>query len=291
MPATSFLILALTGALLVSGCAASPAGGGAVTPGATPAASAPGPSRPGSRIFYAPVMGGRYRLDSRDSLSMEMPDGSFQRTVTVKTSYLTMTFEPAARGLRATIVLDSMALDRPNTLLQPMVDSTRGTEWRGILSSSGRFDSLLANHPSLFGEQVRTMLGRLMPVLPAEGVEAGRSWSDTATVPFNLMAGFEASEQRQADYHAAKTEDTRGVRTIPIQSSIVYSVSGHGSAMGPEIHLEGTGRATGTHRLSVGGRLIEAAVSDSINMTLQVPAAGQTVPAVVIATYSLRSMP
>lgn len=222
---------------------------------------------------------------------MEMPDGSFQRSVTVKATYLTMTFVADPRGLRATIVLDSMMLDRPNSIIQPLVDSTKGTEWGGVLAPNGRLESLTANHPSLFGEQVRTMLNRLIPVLPTGGVEAGRSWTDTSSVPFNLMAGFSGSEQRHAEYSAGKAEDNHGTRSVPITSAIRYAVSGSGSAMGPEIHMEGSGQAMGTHRLSMTGRLLEASVNDSVSMTLNVPAAGQTVPAVVIATYSLTILP
>lgn len=288
---TRLRFFCLFGTVLVAGCASSSPGAAPATPGAVPAASAGGGNRPGEGVLYSPVSGMHYRLDSRDSLSMEMPDGSFQRSVTVKASYLTMTFESTAGGLNATIALDSMTLDRPNSMFQPLVDSTRGTEWRGSLAPTGRFESLEVNHPSLFGAQVRTMMSRLMPMLPAAGAEAGKTWIDSTNVPFSLMAGFEASEHRMAEYRAGRTEDNRGIRSLPIQSTIRYTVSGSGSMMGPEIHMEGTGLATGTHRISLTGRLLEASIIDSVSMTLNVPAAGQTVPAIVIATYSLTSLP
>jgi hypothetical protein len=222
---------------------------------------------------------------------MEMPDGSFQRTVLVKTSFLTISMVPGANGLAATVILDSMMLDRPNSMFQPLIDSAQGTQWMGNLSASGRFDSLVANHQSVFGEQIRTMLSRLMPILPPGGAEPGKSWSDSVTVPFHLMAGFTAMEARRIEYRAGRSEEVRGTRTLPIQSTISYQVSGSGSAMGPEIHMEGSGAASGTHRLSYSGRLLEASVTDSAGLTLTVPAAGQSVPATLIATYSLTATP
>ncbi len=277
--------------ILLSGCAAS-------TPGSTPSAvrgaseePAKPAARPGNTVLYTAATSGRYRLDSRDSLAMQMPDGSFQRTVLVKISYLTFTIAQGSGRLAASIVLDSIMLDRPNSMFQPLIDSAQGTEWKGSLTASGRFDSLASNHPSLFGEQVRTMLNRLIPVLPAGGIEAGKAWTDSMTVPFHLMAGFSALEERSAEYRAGKAEDAHGTRTLPIRSTIVYRVSGSGAAMGPEIHMEGNGKAEGTHRLSYTGHLMEAQVTDSISLTLTVPEAGQTVPATLIATYSLTPIP
>ena len=170
---TRLRFFCLFGTILVAGCASSSPGAAPATPGAVPAASAGGGNRPGEGVLYSPVSGMHYRLDSRDSLSMEMPDGSFQRSVTVKASYLTMTFESTAGGLNATIALDSMTRSPPNSMFQPLVRGP-GHQCRG-LAPTGRFESLEVNHPSLFGAQVRTMMSRLMPMLPAAGAEAGKT--------------------------------------------------------------------------------------------------------------------
>jgi hypothetical protein len=222
---------------------------------------------------------------------MEMPDGSFQRTVTVKMAFLSLTLRPRGRDFSAEIALDSLALDRPNALLQPLVDSARGTHWQGLLRRTGRLDSLTASKPSVFGEQVRAMLQRLLPVVPDSGAGPGDRWQESDTMPYQIMAGFEATEERVAEFRAGKWEDEGGRRVLVIQSSMTYSVTGSGSGFGQEIRFEGSGVALGTHHIAPSGILIHAQVTDSVKMTLTVPAVGQSVPAVVVTSYSLRTRP
>ncbi len=229
---------------------------------------------------------GRYRLDSRDSLAMEMPDGSFQRTVTVKSAFLTLGLRSQGSYFAADIRLDSIVFDRI-TPLQPMADSARDTRWVGRMALTGRFDSLSTAKPTMLGEQVRAMLNRLVPVLPDSGAAPGERWTDSTSVPYRVMAGFDATEERRAEFRAGKWESSGDTSMLPIQSTMTYAVSGSGSGFGQEIQIEGGGRTRGTHRLSAAGILLRAEVTDSVTMTLTVPAVGQSVPAVVVTTYSL----
>lgn len=266
---------------------------GAATPSVEPSPAeqnAPGPKRRGA-IVYGPVTRRQYRLDSRDSIAMEMPDGSLQRTVTVKTSYLTVSLRPRGQDFSADIMLDSMMLDRPNSMLQPLVDSARGTRWQGIVRRTGRLDSVVASHPTIFGEQVRAMLQRLLPILPDSGADAGDHWQDQTTMPYQIMAGFEATENRVSTYRAGKVEDISGSRVMTIQSTMTFTVTGSGSGFGQEIRFEGAGAAEGVHRLLPSGVLDQAQVTDSLRLTLTVPAVGQSVPTTVVTTYSLRTLP
>lgn len=278
--------------LVLAGCAgsspANPAPGPAGEPGAKP--DLPGKTNRGA-VLYSPVSSARYRLDSRDSVAMEMPDGSFQRTVTAKTAFLTISLRENGTQLAAEISLDSMALDRPNPMVQPLVDSALGSRWQGAIRANGKIDSLTPNRTSVFGEQIRTMLQRLLPVLPPGGAEADKSWSDSASMPFQLMAGFTAGEERIAEFRATRWEDVKGTRALLIESTTNYTVSGNGSGFGQEITLEGSGQARGRHRVSAAGRLVQAEVTDSVRMTLTVPAVGQTVPTTVIGTYAISPLP
>jgi hypothetical protein len=240
---------------------------------------------------YGQVSQARYRIDSRDSLAMEMPDGSFQRTLTVKSAFITLSLIDRGGSFAAEVSLDSLMLDRPNQLVQPLVDSALGTRWAGAIARNGRIDSLVPNKSSVFGEQVRTMLHRLIAILPADGAEPGEGWRDSSTVAYQIMSGFSASEQRLAEFRAEKWEEVRGTRTLTVASTTRYRLTGSGSGFGQEIRLEGTGEAAGKHRISTAGRLIQAEVKDSANMTLTVPAVGQSVPTVMIATYTLTTLP
>jgi len=223
---------------------------------------------------------------------MEMPDSSFQRQVTEKTAYLTVSLRPDGSGFAATFILDSLTLERPNSLLQPFVDSTRGSTWVGAIRFNGRIDSLVVNHESVLGAQIRTMLQRLLPVLPEAGAAAGQTWTDSAAMPYQIMAGFHASEQRVAEYRAVKIEDRGGgIHALVIQSTTTYTVQGSGNNFGQEITVSGSGEAVGTHHISLGGRLLDAQVSDTVRLTLTVPTVGQSVPTTLIGNYSITPLP
>ena len=250
----------------------------------------PAPKRSGA-LVYGPLSAGRYRLDSRDSIAMEMPDGSLQRTVTVKASYLTISMLPRGEDFRVDILLDSIVLDRPNSMLQPLVDSARGTRWQGIVRKTGRMDSVLANRPAVFGEQVRAMLQRLLPIVPESGAGPGEHWQDQTSLPYQIMAGFEATESRVSNFRAGKWEDLNGTRVLPIESSMTFTVTGSGSGFGQEIRFEGAGGAEGVHRMTASGVMVQAAITDSVQLNLSVPAVGQTVPTTVVTSYSLRPLP
>ena len=110
-------------------------------------------------------------------------------------------------------------------------------------------------------------------------------------MPYQIMAGFAATEDRIADFRAEKWENESGRRVLRIESSMNYTVSGSGSGFGQEIRFEGTGVAQGIHRLTTAGWLSSAEISDSVRMTLTVPAVGQSVPTVVVTTYSMKTLP
>jgi hypothetical protein len=275
-------------------CSSHTAGGnGPAVPGVSPTEPTVSAERGrgGSPIFYRPPTLSHYRIASWDSLAMEMPDGSFQRQVTAKTAYLTVTLGSTSSGFTATFALDSLTLDQPNALLQPFVDSAQGSTWVGTIRSNGRIDSLVVNHESVLGAQIRTMLQRLFPVLPEAGASVGQSWTDSSAMPYQIMAGFHASEQRVAEYRALKVDDRGGTRAMLIQSTTAYTVQGSGNNFGQEITVTGSGKAVGTHHLSLGGRLLDAQVADTVQLTLTVPTVGQSVPTTLIGNYSITGLP
>ncbi|MEP7325822.1 MAG: hypothetical protein ABI836_07740 [Gemmatimonadota bacterium] len=277
--------------LVTAACASTPKPAG--PPGGQPT-TAPPPGQSSDKrdnaILYAALPLAHYVLESRDSLAMEMPDGSFGN-FNEKASYLTITLAPAGASLAMTVVLDSMRLTHPDNLVQPLVDSAIGSRWQGMLAFNGRVESLDPNHSSVMGEQVRTSLRRLLPVLPASGVKPGDQWSDSASTTLTIVNGLSVQEHRTTAYRAEKLETLRGVRVLVLQSSTTYRVDGAGTSYGQELSISGGGGATGTHRITTDGRLFEATVSDSVGMSISVPAVGQTVPTVATSRYSLRLLP
>lgn len=275
-------------------CASNPAttgtgAGAAGTP--SPSTTDPRAEKRDNAVLYGAVSRARYALESRDSLAMEMPDGSFQRQLTEKTSYLTISLAPAGAGFTVAIQLDSMKLTYADRLMQQLVDSAAGTSWQGTIEANGRVNSLEPSKPSVFGEQVRTSLRRLLPVLPSSGAKPGDQWTDSSTMALAIVAGMNVQEHRSTQYRAQKFDNQSGRRVLVVNSATTYQVQGSGTSYGQELTIAGTGTATGTHSVSVDGRLIEASVGDSVGMTITVPAVGQTVPTVVTSRYTLRLLP
>ena len=252
-----------------------------------PAVGGVAEGEPGVPILYA-AGDFSYVIESRDSLSMRMPDETFQTQVTVKTAWVKLSLRAAVDGFDADLRLDSMRLDRPNQLVQPLVDSAVGTRWRGRLRPDGHVDSLTPDRQSVLGEQLRTMFHRLFPVLPPGGARRNDQWADSAGMPFQLLPAVSARETRSSRYRAVRTETTEGVRTLRIESVTGYSVSGGGTSFGQRLDLTGSGVATGVHLLSLAGILQQASVIDSVSVSLSLPAIGQTVPTVVKGSYTLR---
>lgn len=277
--------------LLLAACAtSSPPSGGAAPGEASPGQPEGETSRDGG-VLYQAWPQSRYELTTRDSIAMEMPDGSFQRQLTEKTGFLTIQLDSSAQGLTAFIRLDSMRLAYPDALVQSLVDSAVGTTWQGRIGARGNLDSLAPSRPSVFGEQVRTDLRRLLPVLPAGGVRPGETWTDSATAPLQMMTGMQVQEDRATGYQAGKWESSAGQRVITIESSTTYRVSGTGTSYGQQLEITGSGVATGSHRVSRAGRLLAASAMDSAMITINVPAVGQTVPTVITSRADLRLLP
>lgn len=277
--------------LVVAACASTPpAPAGAPGGSPTPAASSTAPEKRDDAILYSALPLTHYLLESHDSLAMEMPDGSF-RNLNEKAAHLTISLSPAGAGLAMTVVLDSMRLSQADNLVQPLVDSAIGTSWQGMLALNGKVESLQPSHPTVLGEQVGTSLRRLLPVLPPTGAKPGDQWSDSASMTLTIVTGLSVQEHRTTVYRAEKIENLRGVRVLVLQSTTTYRVEGTGTSFGQELTITGAGAATGTHRISTEGRLIEASVSDSVGMSITVPAVGQTVPTVATSRYTLRLLP
>ena len=286
-PCSRLPVLLVVAACASTPTASSPAGG---RPSPAPTTTSTTPEKRDNATLYGALPLAHYLLQSRDSLAMEMPDGSFGN-LNEKAAYLTISLTPSAAGLAMSVVLDSMRLSHPDYLLQPLVDSAVGTRWEGTMAPNGRLESLVPDHLSVLGEQVRTSLHRLLPVLPEAGAKPGDQWSDSASTKLTIVNGLSVQEHRTTAYRAEKQENLRGVRVLVLQSATTYRVEGTGTSYGQELNITGNGAATGTHRIGADGRLFEASVSDSVGMSITVPAVGQTGPTVATSRYTLRLLP
>jgi hypothetical protein len=285
-------IAVAAGCLLLAACAS----GAATTD--TPTTPAPRPGEPagpavptgghGPAVTFRAVQGASYRVERRDSLTLQYEGGASQEQLRNRTAFVRLTLAEAPGGsYRATIVLDSL-LAWENGVPVPFdsVGPVRGTQWTATLTAAGTLEGLQANRSSTLGDELVSTLRLLLPRIPQGGVREGMEWSDTTK--YELVAdAFPGTETTAMTYRATESEGSH--QAIALQSTGTYTRSGTRLQGEQELQMTASGTRRGTHRLSLEGTLLSAQGSEAGEMTISVPAVGQTVPVKQSSSFSISS--
>ena len=280
-------------AFLLGACGSTTATGG------EPRAPAPKPIDPdapppveegrGPAVTYRPVSGARYRLEHRDSLVFQYQGGASQVQTRDRVAlvHLTIAEAPARGAYRVTVTLDSLQALESGTPVPPdSVAAAQGTTWSGTLSGVGTLSELKPDRSGTLTAELAGQLRYLFPALPQGGVREGMQWTDSASYPL-VSDAFTGSEEAVTVYRASNKEEVSGQEAIPLETSSKYSRSGKRIQGDQELELTATGTRSGVHRLSVDGVLVSAQGTDTGEMTISVPAVGQTVPVTRSSTYAV----
>lgn len=277
--------LAVLVALTLAGCSSATSRTGEPG-GPTPEPGAPVPPTPApSGVIYRPVREAAYTIQRHDSLNLQLPGGANQLQSIDRTAYVRVMIVPDTAGYLATIVLDSLQASAGG--VPAVLDSltpARGTRWTAKLTPEGRLSAMTADRSTTLGDQVGTNLRSLFPGLPAGGVRAGMEWTDTSEVPLKADA-FEATERSLTHYRASESDDARARKAIKLESNGTYERSGKGTQFDQQLEMTAAGSRSAVHYLSQDGYLVSAQGTDVGNMTITVPAVGQTVPVKQTGTY------
>lgn len=266
------------GLLAVAGCSTG------ATPSSEPApktgAKSPGSERAptstpprGGAVLYRPTSGSAYALERRDSLTLELPGGGNQVQQFARTAYVTVAMAEAAGGYRTTIRLDSLRQEAGGTVSADSVLSAEGATWTGTLTPQGRLGELRADRASAVSDQVGASLGVLFPVLPAGGLQDATTWSDTAERAVRTDA-FDARERAVTSYRLVKQEG----RVYVIEAAAEFQRTGTGGPPTQPMEMTSQGTRRTVYRFGSDGLVDGAEGADSAEMTITVPAVGQTVP-------------
>jgi hypothetical protein len=280
--------LAVLGSLLLVGCGSATSGTGGPS-GPTPQPStptAPGTPTP-SGVIYVPIRDATYALQRHDSLTLQLPGGANQLQLNDRTAYLRVTLNRDTAGYQATIVLDSLQSAVGGVPAVPdSVIPARGTRWTATLTSEGKLSTLKADRSTTLGDQVGSNLRSLFPGLPPGGVQIGMEWTDSSEVPIRADA-FDAVERSVTTYHATESDDPRAKKALKLESYGSYQRTGKGAQYDQQMEMVASGRRTAVHYLNPDGTLASAHGSDSGDMTITIPAVGQTVPVKQAGSYSI----
>jgi hypothetical protein len=288
-------ILLLAGFLLSACSSTTASGGGGGGPAPKPIdPDAPPPTEEGRgpAVTYRPVSGVRYRLEHRDSLVFQYQGGASQVQTRDRVAlvHLTIAQAPARGSYRVTVTLDSLeALESGTPVPADTVAAALGTTWSGTLSAVGTLSELKSDRSSTLTDELAGQLRYLFPALPEDGVREGMQWTDSASYPL-VSDAFTGSEEAVTVYRASEKEEVEGREAIPLETSSRYSRSGKRVQAEQELEMTATGTRSGTHRLSPDGVLVSAQGTDTGEMTISVPAVGQTVPVTRSSTYAVSAL-
>jgi hypothetical protein len=292
----SAIPIALLAALFLGACSSTTASGG--NPGAPapkpidPAAPPPAEEGRGPAVTYRPVSGAAYRLEHRDSLVFQYQGGASQTQTRDRVAlvHLTIAEAPARGSYLVTVRLDSLeALESGNPVPADSVAAALGTTWSGTLSSVGTLSELKPDRAGTLTAELAGHLRLLFPALPEGGVREGMQWTDSASYPL-VSDAFTGNEQAVTVYRASDKEEIAGQEAILLETSSKYSRTGNRVQGEQELEMTASGTRSGVHRLSTDGVLVSAQGTDTGEMTVSVPAVGQTVPITRSSTYAVSSL-
>ena len=279
------VVVCLAGPLLAGACSqvATPVERPAPKPAAGPGGPARAPTPEAARgtpILYRAGPASQYALERRDSLTLELPGGATQVQQYTRTAYLTVAIEDAPGKYRTTIRLDSLRQEVGGTVAADSVLRAEGTSWTGSLTPQGQLSALRADRTSGVGDQVEVGFLALFPVLPATGLEGATGWSDTTERAIRADA-FDVKERAVTSYQVGKHDGA--VYTIDAATAFQRVGTGGQATQPMEMASSGTRRAA--YRFSRDVGLLGAEGADSAEMTITIPAVGQSVPVHQRATW------
>lgn len=248
----------------------------------TPAETGP-PVAPGA-ILYRPSPNTTFAFLRRDSLTLQLPGGASQVQEFRRTAYLGVSVRGAAAPYDVAIQLDSLR-QQGGSVPPDSLFRAEGTHWTGALSASGQLTDLHADRASTVGDQVGATLHLLFPALPLAGLEQASQWTDTTRRSLKVDA-FDATETAVTTYRATGADG----RAITIESRTTFERTGKGGAATQPMEMTAGGARRGVYRFGRNGGVLTAEGSDSAEITISVPAVGQTVPVSQRATWSIQSL-
>jgi hypothetical protein len=281
--------LRILASVALAGCgSATSTTGGPNGPTPQPGPSTPGvPAPAGGGITYGAVRDAGYALERHDSLTIQLPGGASQQQLIDRTAYLRVAIAPDTGGYVATIVLDSIQAAVGGVPAVPdSVIPARGTRWTASLTREGRLSALKADRSTTLGDQLGSNLRSLFPNLPPGGVKAGMEWTDTTEVPIRADA-FDATERSFTSYRATESDDPRAKKAIKLESTGSYQRRGKGTQYDQQLEMTASGTRTAVHYLNPDGTLASARGSDAGDLTITIPAVGQSVPVKQAGTFSI----
>ena len=181
---------------------------------------------------------------------------------------------PDTTGYQVTIMLDSLQASAADASGLGLFDSRMGNALDRQSHARRKLSALTADRSTTLGDQVGATRAALS-LAPLRRGSDRHGMDDTTT--FLSGGRLRCPEHGITSYRALDSDDPRARRAIKLESTGSYERTAEGNAVRAAVEMSGTGTPTAVHYLSQEGTLISARGSDAGDMTISVPAVGQTV--------------
>ena len=220
----------------------------------------------------------KYRIDQ--SLSQEIDataaGGAKQKISFTTRSFVTVTLADSAGGKSIRVVVDSIRGDSATPIPAPVLDSARGSVFRGFIDKSGRPTGLEPAGGSSAGAQIQGLLSDFLPWVKP-GLKVGDSWADT-TSKTNGTGADSVTVQRVSAYRAAAGETHASRKAVRVTQDYTSSVAGTQPTPNGPAHIEGTGRGTGFYFVGTDGRYLGGSWQQQSSLMISGSFATQPLP-------------
>jgi hypothetical protein len=250
-------------------------------------AAAPAAGAHAQSFAYAPGTR-QYQLEQTIASSQQV--GGMSMDVTVNTTqFITMTLGAPANGaMPVTYRVDSVriAADAPGNPQLPAVRQRleeqrmqlTGQRVVGSISPLGRASGLAAADTTLAtGKQLATGFKGFLTVFPSAAVKSGLTWTDTTTTPFSNN-GIDGTTKAVITHTVTGDTTVNGAKAWTVTQEGKLTVEGKGMSNGTEVAMKGSGTMSGTSFVGQDGVFLGGHTTMSQQSTVEIPAAGMSVP-------------
>jgi hypothetical protein len=230
-----------------------------------------------------------YKLERHDSLTLQYPGGATQEQIRDRIAHfhLTVAESGSPGAYQVAIILDSLQASENGVPVPPdSVTAAMGARWAGTLTPNGDLSPLKSDRAGTLTDELTGRLQLLFPRLPSGGVRDGMEWTDSTS--YKLVAdAFPGTEHAITTYRAGGGASEG--KAVTLQSAGSYTRSGTRLQGDQELQMSATGARHGVQQVGLDGIMLSSRGNDVGDMTITVPAVGQTVPVKQSGSYSIIS--
>jgi hypothetical protein len=224
----------------------------------------------------------KYRIDQAltQEIDATAAGGAKQKIAFTTSSFVTVILADSAGGKVIRVVVDSLRGDSAVPIPAAVLDSAKGSEFRGFVEKSGKPTGLEPTRANPAAVQIQGLLSDFFPWIKA-GLKVGDSWSDT-TAKTNGAGTDSVTVRRVSAYKAAASETWNARKAVRITEDFTSSVAGTQPTPNGPARIEGSGTGKGSYYVSPDGRYLGGDWQQQSSLSISGSFAKQPLPITIV---------